>query len=977
MRVDILAIIKNFNIVDCRCASARLRGEERVHGEGVLKKEIDSLVSTASEDVGLVDQVLAALSARQQTLEGLRRSAYEAQKQGANKDACSAFEAYFKELGAEDRDPSTSADYRRCRYVCNMQLLAKHRVRKVLIGVMSLVVLAWLICVTVYPFWLWLAVKRSYETQDWATVKKCCAELNVSWLNNVSFGLVSHFSAKSVTRVCAVAEAGYEYNALKSKYVAMIASKHFEEAYQELGPFVRTLGVDVVIASGVSLAGPLTFVADPGSSVTISSISKDVPTEQICTIPSSGILKVPALPAANYNFLVEKKGYVCTNIAAQMCPFMPLQVVVRLHAMPMQVNLVGPATTLVSINTNTIGKGGDTVLLPCGTSTLHVQSPHCKTQSVIICGGPGEAISVELPALEPLHASLYVNAVTDGAASGQLSEPILGQVALVNIDGVDRGAYTLPAVLMVDVGIRYVKLALPHYVMSTDTVKTLVSEGVSNAVVVALKADPARISFISSISNSVLTVNAQKMVISGSDLQISSGIPHSFTVTAPGYQAWAVSNVFLTPGEVRVISPSLCPLPGFSLKCNVPNTRVVIDGLSATPLSGRYTVREPGSYTISVEADGFDTWICSNALIKSGVAQSLTPVLIPSLEIEATKTIYYEEGTGYLKCNLIIKPNSKLVPVSRDFVLMLDTSFSMSKFYNKYDRVLDALFEQCGPDDRLEVVCFAASVKQCFGEPKKLDDLTKSQARQFIRSFSGGSSTDLEVALASAVKMRNMFSSNHQVILCIVSDGVPTAGATSIAKLFAKLSSSLQKNLAIYTIIAGNPSEDLCDILAWRYGGAGFYIEDADGICDALKVIMAQTDNVILNSCSVVCPEATVSPLQSSRLNVGTTNAFYVAFCRPVERLICHFSGLWAGRIVERDIPIDIREAASGDACYLSDWRKGQIYQLYWDALELDGSDDTEKRRSEAQLSKRFSLVSGYIPVAISKKYFKKRYVVK
>jgi Ca-activated chloride channel family protein len=114
-------------------------------------------------------------------------------------------------------------------------------------------------------------------------------------------------------------------------------------------------------------------------------------------------------------------------------------------------------------------------------------------------------------------------------------------------------------------------------------------------------------------------------------------------------------------------------------------------------------------------------------------------------------------------------PAARMEAVSRDLILLIDTSGSMSgRPLEQAKRVVCALIDALGPEDRLEMVAFSSRPRRWKARAAHTDATTRRAAIAWVKKLSAGGGTEMRSGMIEAMKTLRR-GAQRQVLL--VTDG--------------------------------------------------------------------------------------------------------------------------------------------------------------------------------------------------------------
>jgi len=171
---------------------------------------------------------------------------------------------------------------------------------------------------------------------------------------------------------------------------------------------------------------------------------------------------------------------------------------------------------------------------------------------------------------------------------------------------------------------------------------------------------------------------------------------------------------------------------------------------------------------------------------------------------------------------------------AKDIVFVFDTSGSMAG--DKIDQARRALtfcLDNLNKGDRFNVITFATSLRQFKDELVEADDDTTEDAIAFVEKMKAVGGTNIEEALAQALKM--LRGSTRPSMVLFLTDGYPTVGETDTDKLVTLIADENEKKdraaHRLFTFGVGDEiNAQLLDRLTRDNGGAAEYVRPKEDI---------------------------------------------------------------------------------------------------------------------------------------------------
>ncbi len=226
------------------------------------------------------------------------------------------------------------------------------------------------------------------------------------------------------------------------------------------------------------------------------------------------------------------------------------------------------------------------------------------------------------------------------------------------------------------------------------------------------------------------------------------------TVIGPRYCGTAETLSDTRATHVKVSTQD----PGVRLQIELAIKDVIIDGRKASS----------PSHALAPAADGAIALSTGTRLDRDLVVR--WPVATPSvgIAIAVARTEETAEAFGLLS---IVPParSSKVTPVARDLLVLLDTSGSMGGGpLEKAKQVVSMMIDSLGEADRLELIEFSNSPRRYKTEPVAATAKAKAEAIKWVRSRQADGGTEMREAVVEALQTLRI-GAQRQVV--VVTDG--------------------------------------------------------------------------------------------------------------------------------------------------------------------------------------------------------------
>lgn len=255
------------------------------------------------------------------------------------------------------------------------------------------------------------------------------------------------------------------------------------------------------------------------------------------------------------------------------------------------------------------------------------------------------------------------------------------------------------------------------------------------------------------------------------------------------------------------------------------------------------------------------------------------PVAAPAvgLTISAARPAEAAHGGRTYGLLTVVPPAVAMIPRRRDLIVLIDTSGSMGgRPLDQAKRVVGALIERLGPQDRIELIAFGNRPERFRPEPIAATDDGRKAARKWLGKLSASGGTEMHAAVIEALRPLRE-DAQRQIVL--VTDGYIGFEREIIATLLA----ALPADSRLHTIGVGSAPNRTLTAGAARAGrGAELCVglgEDADR---AAEYMVARTADPLVTELSIEGPGLVEqAPMKLPDLYAGTPALLGVACAAP------------------------------------------------------------------------------------------------
>jgi len=198
-------------------------------------------------------------------------------------------------------------------------------------------------------------------------------------------------------------------------------------------------------------------------------------------------------------------------------------------------------------------------------------------------------------------------------------------------------------------------------------------------------------------------------------------------------------------------------------------------------------------------------------------------------------------------------------PLPKNVVFVLDRSGSMNG--EKIAQARDALtfcVNQLGDDDFFEIITFSDNIRSFGEELGRASADRVRDARQFIADMRAAGSTDINSAMALAMRRRAQGRPNYIVML---TDGLPTAGVTDLDRILANVkgaSDDMDASTRVFVFGVGyDVDTHFLDQMSLDNGGVAAYVRPEESIEAKVSSFYAKISHPMLTDIGVDFGEIT------------------------------------------------------------------------------------------------------------------------
>jgi len=277
-------------------------------------------------------------------------------------------------------------------------------------------------------------------------------------------------------------------------------------------------------------------------------------------------------------------------------------------------------------------------------------------------------------------------------------------------------------------------------------------------------------------------------------------------------------------------------------------------------------------------------------------------------------------------------------------LFVLDTSGSMSG--EKIQQVQDALtfcVNSLNPQDKFNIIAFSDHVVDFAGELVPASEERVRAARKFINDFQARGATNIDEALAAALKQRAPGEPNYVVFL---TDGQPTAGETNVEKILTNVRDRVEAVKTTTRLFVFGVGYDVnthfLDRLAYGNSGLSTYVRPNENIEQKVSSFFAKISQPVLAGLSVDyggVQAYDTFPRELPDLFYGSQVEVFGRYrAGSAGRTTIRLTGSARGESKSFELPCEFPETKEGSDYLASLWASRKIGYLI-DQVRLHGRD--------------------------------------
>lgn len=205
---------------------------------------------------------------------------------------------------------------------------------------------------------------------------------------------------------------------------------------------------------------------------------------------------------------------------------------------------------------------------------------------------------------------------------------------------------------------------------------------------------------------------------------------------------------------------------------------------------------------------------------------------------------------GYFMAWISPKRNEKVAAVPKDICFVIDTSGSMAeeggKKIKQAREALDFCLQNLNRDDRFNIVSFSTDVRKFADGLVKVSQESVPDAQEYVEGLKALGGTDINAALAEALKMRPK-DSDRPYMVVFLTDGMPTVGETDPAAILKNVRKTGGTSVRLFVFGVGyEVNTALLDKLAEDNRGSRVYVTPKEDLEVKLSTFYKQIASPVL-----------------------------------------------------------------------------------------------------------------------------------
>ena len=218
-------------------------------------------------------------------------------------------------------------------------------------------------------------------------------------------------------------------------------------------------------------------------------------------------------------------------------------------------------------------------------------------------------------------------------------------------------------------------------------------------------------------------------------------------------------------------------------------------------------------------------------------------------EVGLSLRSYKKRGEdGYFLLNMTPGFGKRTSVISKDVCFVLDISGSMSgKKLKKAKGALKFCINNLRRGDRFEIIKFSTEAEALFNSLKPANSGARDKAKRFINDLRAIGGTNVEEALAGALKMKK--NKNRPYIIVFITDGKPTIGETNEDKIIGMIRDQNVDGTRIFTFgIGSDLNTHLLDKITSLTNAYRSYISEKEDIEVKISAFFRKIESPVLTN---------------------------------------------------------------------------------------------------------------------------------
>ncbi|MDP3920244.1 MAG: VWA domain-containing protein [Candidatus Omnitrophota bacterium] len=293
--------------------------------------------------------------------------------------------------------------------------------------------------------------------------------------------------------------------------------------------------------------------------------------------------------------------------------------------------------------------------------------------------------------------------------------------------------------------------------------------------------------------------------------------------------------------------------------------------------------------------------------------------------------------------------------MSKEIVFLVDASSSINhKRMHQFKNGIRYALENLNAGDSFNVITFKEKIDR-FGETSvAANQLTVTGAMYFIDNIKTSRRTDLYGAFLESIKSP---SAMHPSYIILLSDGVPTYGVTSSAKLIGKITDVNSKERSFFAFSGGaRVNRFLLDFLSYQNRGWSEYSKSIGNISQKISELYDKIKNPVLVNVRFQLSQLDASQVFPKDLPDFYRDTEFVLYGKVKEpgKFSMRVLGEINGQTKELIFSQDLHKAVPGQSLIAERWAFNKIYHLI-SLMALHGPNP-EAKEEIRRLSSKFGI---------------------